>query len=159
MPILKILTIPEPSLRQKSAMVKPAEISKLKPLILNMIATMYAAQGVGLAAPQIGHNIRLAIISKEVTPNQKDWILINPKITKHSWKRVKDEEGCLSVPGVKKQVARYAKITIKTLDAKGRALNFSAEGLFARVIQHEIDHLDGILIVDKDVASKAKQSH
>lgn len=149
MPILKILTIPEPSLRQKSVAIKPVEILKLKPLILNMIETMHAADGVGLAAPQIGKNIRLAIISKEATPDQKDWILINPKIVKHSWKRIKDEEGCLSVPGVKKEVARFAKITIKALDAKGQPLNFQAENLFARVIQHEIDHLDGILIVDK----------
>ncbi|HBV58166.1 MAG TPA: peptide deformylase [Candidatus Magasanikbacteria bacterium] len=149
MPILKILTIPEPSLRQKSVAVKPTEILKLKPLFLDMIDTMYSADGVGLAAPQIGKNIRLATINKEVTPDKKDWILINPKITKHSWKRIKDEEGCLSIPGMKKEVARYAKITIKALDVKGRPLNFQAENLFARVIQHEIDHLDGILIVDK----------
>lgn len=149
MPILKILTIPEPSLRQKSAAIKPVEILKLKPLILNMVETMYAADGVGLAAPQIGKNIRLAIIGKEGTPDKKDWVLINPKIVKHSWKRIKDEEGCLSVPEVKKQVARFAKITIKALDAQGQPLNFQAENLFARVIQHEIDHLDGILITDK----------
>lgn len=149
MPILKILTIPEPSLRQKSAAIKPAEILKLKPLILNMIETMYAADGVGLAAAQIGKNIRLAIVGKEGAPDKKGWVLINPKIIKHSWKRIKDEEGCLSVPGVRKEVARFAKITIKALDAKGQPLNFQAENLFARVIQHEIDHLDGILIVDK----------
>lgn len=149
MSILKILTIPEPSLRQKSVAIKPAEILKLKSLFLDMIETMYGADGVGLAAPQIGKNIRLAIISKEGTPDKKDWVLINPKIIKHSWKRIKDEEGCLSVPGVRKEVARFAKITIKALDAKGQPLNFQAENLFARVIQHEIDHLDGILIVDK----------
>lgn len=114
-----------------------------------MIETMYAADGAGLAAPQIGQNIRLAIIGKDAAPDQKDWVIINPKIIKHSWKRTRDEEGCLSIPGVKKEVARFAKITVKTLDAKGRPLNFQAENLFARVIQHEIDHLDGILIVDK----------
>lgn len=149
MPILSILTIPESSLRQKSVAVKPTEILKLKPLFLDMIETMYCADGVGLAAPQIGQNIRLAIIGKEGTTDKKDWILINPKIVKHSWKRVKDEEGCLSVPGVRKEVARFAKITIKALDVKGKPINFQAEDLFARVIQHEIDHLDGILIIDK----------
>ena len=149
MSILKILTIPEPSLRQKSAAIKPAEILKLKPLILNMIETMREAEGVGLAAPQVDKNIRLAIINQDAAPDSSDWILINPKITKHSWKRLKDEEGCLSIPGAQKKISRFAKITIKALDAKGQPLNFQAEALFARVIQHEIDHLDGILIVDK----------
>ncbi len=147
--ILKIITIPAASLRQKSTAVKPAEILKLKPLFSNMIETMYASDGVGLAAPQIDRNIRAAIIGKDATPDKKDWTLINPKIVKHSWKRIKDEEGCLSVPGVKKEVARYAKITVKALNAKSQPLNFQAEDLFARVIQHEIDHLDGILIVNK----------
>lgn len=114
-----------------------------------MTETMHGADGVGLAAPQIGQNIRLAIIAKEAIPDKKDWILINPKITKHSWKRTRNEEGCLSIPGVKKEVSRFAKITVKALNEKGQSLSFQAENLFARVIQHEIDHLDGILIIDK----------
>lgn len=114
-----------------------------------MIETRSATGGIGLAAPQIGRNVRLAVISKEATADGREWILINPKIIKRSWRKIKELEGCLSVPGVQKEISRYKKITIRALDGKGQPLNFSASDLFARVIQHEIDHLDGILIVDK----------
>lgn len=149
MPKLTILTLPNKILRQKSKEINKKETPGLGPLILNMAETMAAADGMGLAAPQIGQNIRLAIINKEAAETKEDLALINPKIIKHSWRRVKDGEGCLSAPGVVKNVARYKKIAVKALDKMGQPLNFSASDLFARVIQHEIDHLDGILIVDK----------
>lgn len=149
MPPLAILTFPNPKLREKSKEINKKEISKLEPLIFDMIETMAAADGVGLAAPQIGQNIRLVVINKEVAGTKTDTAFINPQIVKHSWRRVKDSEGCLSVPGVIKEVTRYKKIGIKALDQNGQPLNFSAADLFARVIQHEIDHLDGVLIVDK----------
>lgn len=149
MPHLTILTLPNPKLRQKSKKIDKKEIPKLKSLIVDMTETMTAADGVGLAGPQIGQNIRLAVINKEVAGTKKNLTLINPQIIKHSWRRVKDSEGCLSVPDVVKEIARYKKIAVKALDQNGQPLDFSAADLFARVIQHEIDHLDGILIVDK----------
>jgi len=147
--ILKIVTIPSSNLREKSKEIEKKEISKIKSLFLDMIETMNVSDGVGLAAPQIGQNIRLATISKFSTPDKKDWILINPEIKKHSWRRVKQEEGCLSVPGVSKEVSRYQSIEVRALNQYGEEIRFKAEDLFARVIQHEVDHLNGILIIDK----------
>lgn len=149
MSLLNILTIPDPRLREKSREIRLDEIKNLRPLILDMIETMSQAQGIGLAANQIGQNIRLVVINKDVTTDKKDLILINPKITKHSWRKIKENEGCLSIPDVQVPVSRYKKITVKALSQEGRPLNFTASDLFSRVIQHEVDHLDGVLIIDK----------
>ncbi len=142
MSLLSILTVPDPPLRQKSKEIKPDEIKNLRPLILDMFETMKEAEGIGLAAPQVGQNIRLIVISP-------DLVFLNPKITKRSWRKVKAEEGCLSVPNTTVMVSRYKKITVKALSQEGKPLNFTAADLLARVIQHEIDHLDGVLIIDK----------
>jgi len=149
MSILKILTVPNPGLRQKSKGIKKEKILALKSFVSSMLTTMAQNDGVGLAAPQVGKNIRLITISKEATPDKKDWVLINPKITKRSWRKEAAAEGCLSVPGEIREIKRCAKINIEALSALGKPLKFSAAKLFARVIQHEIDHLDGILIIDK----------
>jgi peptide deformylase len=147
--ILDIVTLPNNKLREPSRALKPAEIKKLELLITNMTETMHIKDGIGLAAPQIGQNIRLCTIGHSATPDKKDWALINPQIIKHSWRKTTEEEGCLSVPGVTVAVKRSAKITVKALNAKGQPKTFTASGYLARVLQHEIDHLDGILIIDK----------
>lgn len=147
--ILKIVTVPSSNLREKSKEIKKEEILKLKSLFLDMLETMKSADGLGLAAPQISKNIRLIAISKFSTSDKKNWILINPEIKRHSWRRIKNVEGCLSVPGVSREVRRYQSIEVKALNQDGREIRFKAENLLARVIQHEIDHLDGILIIDK----------
>lgn len=149
MSLLKVVTIPAKNLREPSKDLTKTDISKLNGLIKDMIETMYASDGIGLAAPQIGRNIKLATIGKEATPDNKDWAIINPKIIKHSWRKVTAEEGCLSVPGITKEVARFKKITVQALNAKGEKIIFEADDFFARVLQHEIDHLNGILIIDK----------
>lgn len=149
MSLLPILKLPDPRLRQKSREIKQPEIKNLRSLILNMLETVKEAKGIGLAAPQIGQNIRLVVISREAAADGQDIVLINPKITKHSWRKVKAEEGCLSVPNTTVTVSRYKKITIKALSPEGKSLNFTAFDLLARVIQHEVDHLDGVLIIDK----------
>lgn len=148
---LEIVKVPDRRLRQKSKDLKPEEIKKLKSLISDMVETMHANDGIGLAAPQIGQNIRLAVvIGKQAMPNKKELVLINPKITKRSWRQIKDFEGCLSVPDAAVEVKRHKKITVTALDEKARPVNYTVSDYLARVFQHEIDHLDGILIIDKN---------
>lgn len=145
--ILKIAKYPAENLRQKSVTVKKEEIGlpEFKQLCFNMAETMLNKKGIGLAAPQIGENIRLIIV------NVKDGsiIMINPKITNKSLAKEYGEEGCLSIPGVFGQVKRSKKITCKYLDMQGKTIKITALGFLARVIQHEIDHLDGILFIEK----------
>lgn len=150
--ILDILTEPNPVLRQKSRSVTPADFNdpKFKSLIGNLIETMRARDGVGMAAPQVGAPLRLCVIIKEYTDDKsKDLVLINPVWTKKSILRSSDEEGCLSVPEVFGKVMRYRKIRVKASDENGKEISFEAKDFFARIIQHEVDHLDGILFIDK----------
>jgi len=145
--ILPILKSPSPLLRKKSEEIDLKEIkaNELKGLCADMIKTMKEKDGVGLAAPQIGKNIRLIVIN---TKNGVK-IMINPKITKKSWAKELNEEGCLSVPGVYGKVKRNKKINCVYLDKRGQKTKIQAQGLLSFVIQHEIEHLDGILFIDK----------
>lgn len=119
-------------------------------LIEDMIETMYDAKGVGLAAPQIGLSKRIFVAESA------DGViaLINAHITKRSKKETKDEEGCLSIPGKFDKVKRAKKVTIDAVTTDGKPITFEAEGFFARIMQHEIDHLDGILYVDRVAEQK-----
>jgi peptide deformylase len=116
-----------------------------------MVETMYAKDGVGLASVQVGESKQLCVIAKNYnTLNKKqDLCLINPSWTKLSVFKAWDEEGCLSVPGVYGKVKRYTKIKVQALDSNGKLLEFVAEDFFARIIQHEVDHLNGILFIEK----------
>lgn len=143
--MLKIITYPNKILRQKSKIVENINDKEIKLLTREMIKTMLKSDGIGLAAPQIGKNLRIIVINTEDGPIA----LINPKITKKSLFKELGEEGCLSLPGVFGLVKRHKKIRVKTCLPDGREICFDAPGLFARVIQHEIDHLDGILFIDK----------
>lgn len=143
--MLKIITYPNPILRKKAEKIKDPLALDIQKLIPEMIKTMLIKDGVGLAAPQIGKSIRLIVVRYK----DNNLIIINPKIIKRSLLKDWDEEGCLSVPGVFGYVKRCKKITVKYLDESGRERKLSAEGLLARIIQHEIDHLDGILFIDK----------
>ena len=145
--MLKIITIPNPILTQKTKLVRKIDQALFK-LVGEMIEVCRAANGIGLAAPQIGKPIRLCIINLEHM-GLPPFALINPKITSRSWKKVEMEEGCLSIPGVFGIVKRPAKITVKALTLKDEENKFEADGLLARVIQHEVDHLDGILFTTK----------
>jgi len=151
--LLDILTEPNPILRQKTKLMAVADLNMapIKTLIADMLETMYQKDGVGLAAPQIGESVRICVISKKFNPlgDKKDLILINPIWEKMSILKVWDEEGCLSVPKIYGKVKRYRKIRVKALDESGRPIKFLTEGFPARVIQHEVDHLDGILFIDK----------
>jgi peptide deformylase len=150
--ILEILTEPNPVLRQKSRPVEPADFKdpKFEQSILNLIETMKSRDGVGMAAPQAGMPLRFCVITKEYSEDKiKDIVLINPVWTKKSILRSSDEEGCLSVPNVFGRVLRYKKIRVKAVDENGKSVNFEAKNFLARIIQHEVDHLDGILFIDK----------
>jgi peptide deformylase len=144
MAILEIREYGEPVLREKSLAVK-----EITPEILNLIRdmaeTMYTAPGVGLAAPQVGVSKRIIIIDGE---EEGLIVLINPTMVK-SEGEVIEEEGCLSIPGVYSEVKRSSKVTVKALNESGEPIKITKEGLIARALQHEIDHLEGILFVDR----------
>lgn len=160
--MLPIVKLPTASLRERSKEIDTAFLltPETQQLIQDMIPTMYGDDGIGLAAPQVGQNIRLCIVGKASIPKKhelravtadqnKDLILVNPVWKKMSRKMVWDTEGCLSVPKVFGKVQRQKYIAVKALDECGHQLQFTAENFFARVIQHEVDHLDGILFIDK----------
>lgn len=133
-------------LRKKSVDIDFADLSfDLKKLSEDMIETMQKEKGVGLAAPQIGKNIRMIVIA----PENKPIVMINPRISFTSKQTEVQNEGCLSLPGVDIKVERPKKIRYTYRDLNGNKIKGKAKGLFARVVQHEIDHLDGVLIVDK----------
>ena len=150
--ILEITKEPNPLLHQVSKDLTLAEITskKTREFIFDLIETMYAKDGVGIASVQVGNPIQLCVIAKNFTPEKlHDLVLINPKFTKASVLRAWDEEGCLSVPGIYGSVRRYKKIKVSALNAAGEPIEFTATEFFARIIQHEIDHLNGILFIDK----------
>ena len=148
MATLPIMTLPNPLLRQKSAAVEriDADLGKLAD---DMLETMYAAPGVGLAAVQVGVPRRLIVVdtAKEEDP-PAPLIMINPEIITLGSKLRLHEEGCLSIPDERIEIERPASLTVRFLDRNGQLNELAAEGLLATVIQHEIDHLDGRLIID-----------
>jgi peptide deformylase len=145
--LLKIIKNPNPILRKKSILVDLKKINEkdFKILIEDMKHTMLKKDGVGLAAPQIGKNKRI------ITVNTKDGVIamINPRILNKSFLKEWDEEGCVSVPGIYGKVKRSKKLKCEFFDMDKKKNIISAQGFFARIIQHEIDHLDGILFIDK----------
>ncbi len=133
-----------------SSLAKPVDdVASVQTLIEDMYKTMYAAQGIGLAAPQVNVPLRVAVIN--VTPDKKknQFAIINPKIVKREGS-VESDEGCLSLPMVGGALfKRAAKVTVEAMNEKGLPVTISAEGLLARCLQHEIDHLDGKLIINR----------
>ncbi|MGI9952327.1 peptide deformylase [Moorellaceae bacterium AZ2] len=145
MAVYKIVILGEPVLREKARPVTKITPNLVK-LIDNMAETMYFAPGVGLAAPQIGVSKRVIVI--DVGEGLVE--LINPEIVAAEGTEV-GVEGCLSIPGVQGEVPRSARVVVRGLDRYGREREYSAGGLFARALQHEIDHLDGILFIDRAI--------
>lgn len=137
---------------------RASEVTKIDDRIIDlarrMVETMHQAPGVGLAAPQVGESIRLATVDLSIGENPEELlILINPRIVAHEGSET-DDEGCLSVPGFTVPICRYGKIEFETLTLEGNPIRLEAAGLKSRAIQHEIDHLDGILILDRVSALK-----
>jgi len=148
MSILKIFKFPEPVLRQKTASISLFD-DNLARLAQDMAETMYDAPGVGLAAPQIGQSVKLIVvdITKDKEGEPQYMPLVNPEIIAHEGTQI-DEEGCLSVLDLTASVKRHKKVTVSYQDLQGQAQELSAEDRFAVVLQHEIDHLNGILFID-----------
>jgi peptide deformylase len=144
MAVLPIRTLPDPVLRQKAKRVKNIDGS-IKKLIGDMIETVHADPGrAALAAPQVGVSLRVIVIG---IPEEEDIVLINPEIVKRSGER-SVTEGCLSVPGYYGEIKRAELVTAKGRDAKGKEIRIKANELLAQALEHEIDHLNGVLYID-----------
>jgi peptide deformylase len=143
-----ILRYGEPVLHTPAAAVT-AITPDIEQLIDDMVETMHAAPGVGLAAPQVGTALRVCVVDLSVGKRAADvHVLVNPELVKMEGMQL-HEEGCLSVPGIEASVVRPARVTVRALDRQGRAREIEGEGLLARALQHEIDHIDGVLFVDR----------
>jgi peptide deformylase len=144
--IYPIVKYGDPILEKPTTPIRKFD-AELEELIQDMFASMYAAQGVGLAAPQIGRSIRLTVVDVTGGKNpEAKIVLINPEIT-HAEGEVREEEGCLSIPGFRGHVQRPQFVTVKAQNAKGESFEIRGENLLARAFCHEIDHLDGILFI------------
>lgn len=142
---MKILTGKNhPVLRRIAKKISSEEAREYKELAAKMIVKMYEASGIGLAAPQIGESLALAVVDAP-----EPLVLINPRITWESKETIPFEEGCLSLPGMFGTVKRPKSVRIKALNLDGKGIEFKAKGLLARIFQHEIDHLNGTLFIDK----------
>lgn len=148
MSILPITYTGERVLHQPTQLVNLKDLPKLQGVIDSMIETMYKRNGIGIAANQVGQHLSIAIINHEAWGGTEDVAIINPTLTaakKTKW----FEEGCLSVPGSFGWVERAERVRVKAFDRKGKKLDIKAKGLLAHVLQHEVDHLKGIVFIDK----------
>lgn len=147
MTLRPILLYPDPTLRQKAEEVSVFDAS-LARLVSDLKETMYAAPGVGLAAPQIGDLRRVAVVDIDPSgPRSELHVLVNPRVVEHSGSET-DIEGCLSIPGFTERVERPLAVRVLAQRLTGEAVEIGAEGFFARALCHEIDHLDGVLFID-----------
>ncbi len=150
----EILTFPNPFLKKKASPV-PLVDDKVRELVRDMFETMHAASGVGLAAPQVGVGKRVIVV--DVSPVEKEsppLALVNPEIVERGGS-VEGLEGCLSVPGIEGVVSRAESVLVRGLDPEGQPVRLRATGFLARALQHEIDHLDGVLFIDRIAATAA----
>jgi peptide deformylase len=151
MALREIRTYPDPVLRNKTSRVERID-STLDRLIEDMVETMHAAPGVGLAANQVGVPLQLAVIDLSSRENEEQrhplLVIINPELIVMEG-AVLEEEGCLSIPDYTEKVKRAARVKIRAQDRKGKQFELEAEGLMAKALQHEIDHLNGLLFVDR----------
>ena len=156
MAIRKVSQMGHPVLRQRAAEIPLAQMqsSPMQRLIDDMIETMIDYEGIGLAAPQVFEPLRLIVLGDPAADPQDEaaiplTVLFNPQFTTLSPERLDAWEGCLSIPQLRGVVPRSAAVEVRGYDREGQAVKLEAEGLFARVLQHEIDHLDGVLFLDR----------
>ncbi len=153
MPLRQIVTLPDPILRRKARPVTRFD-EELQTLIEDMIDTMRAAPGVGLAAPQVGVSERVIVVEyveneEEENAPKKLFVMLNPEIKVASEETEEGIEGCLSVPGWQGEVERALAVTVKGLSRRGQPMKIKAKGWMARIFQHEIDHINGIVFTDR----------
>jgi peptide deformylase len=147
MAVLEIRMMGDPVLRERAAEVEGVD-DALRDLARSMFETMYDAEGVGLAAPQVGVGQRLVVVDSREA-GSAPLTLVNPRVVEASGLTEKAEEGCLSIPGLRDVVERSASVVVEGLDLDEQPVRVEAEGLLARILLHEIDHLDGILFLDR----------
>ena len=145
---LPILLVPDPILKARAKPVTERDLERVRGLVPRMFLTMYRAPGIGLAAPQIGVGLRFAVVDLQPDDTRAPIVLINPEVVNRSEEQATREEGCLSLPGQYADVTRPARVAVRYTDLDGAKRQIEAEGLLAACLQHEIDHLDGILFVD-----------
>jgi peptide deformylase len=145
---LPLITLPDPLLRKRSVAIERTD-EELQRLMDDMLETMYAAPGVGLAAVQVGVPIRLIVLDASGDEEEKrPLVMVNPEIVKSGPEMRTHEEGCLSIPDVRIEIDRPSEVTVRYLDREGKPQELVAQGLLATAVQHEIDHLNGKLIID-----------
>ena len=154
---LRVLRYPDPRLARKAASLRPAELDAgIRALVERMYELMAASKGVGLAATQLGVPLRVFVACPTGQAADRR-AYVNPRILTYEG-TILNEEGCLSVPGINTKIKRHAKVELEALDLDGKTVHVNAEGLLARIFQHETDHLEGRLIVDR-MGSLARLSH
>jgi peptide deformylase len=149
--ILEVLQFPDPHLREKAEPVQKDEVTdELRELAENMAETMYDEPGIGLAATQVGTAVRLIVMDLDWSEGERSpRLLLNPEIVEREGRAVSEEEGCLSVPDLKSDVDRNARVVVRARSLDWEELEFDVIGLEAFCFQHEIDHLDGVLFIDR----------
>ncbi|MFI5334869.1 MAG: peptide deformylase [Chlamydiales bacterium] len=159
---LPIVKYGDPRLRTKC---KPIEkiTDEIRQLVLDMIETFDATNGIGIAAPQVGHLLRLFVCRSYIDTADGQWamtqpqVYINPKLTDHSEETIEDDEGCLSIPGLRGNVIRPLKVTVEALDIHGKSFREELTGYNARIRMHENDHINGVLFIDRLSPKDRKQ--
>jgi peptide deformylase len=144
---LEVRLLGDPVLRAEAEPVEAVD-AEVRRLAADMFETMYAEEGVGLAAPQIGILKRLIVIDPQAD-DVKPFALVNPTVVELGEETERGEEGCLSVPGLKELVDRAVRVVIEGTDLDGKSIRIEADGLLSRILQHEVDHLDGVLFLDR----------
>ena len=147
--LLPILIAPNPALKMRARAVGRGDDAQIRELLPRMFTSMYRAPGIGLAAPQVGVGLRLAIIDLMKDEKSHPLVLINPELVAASEELATREEGCLSLPNQFAEITRPARVKVRYLDQQGVRQEIDAEGLLSACIQHEMDHLEGILFVDR----------
>ena len=144
--IRELRLLGDPVLREKAQPV-PEVTDELRALVRDMFETMYAAEGVGLAAPQIGLGMRVVVIDPQ-DEETEPFALFNAEVVSLGSATEKNEEGCLSIPGIRDVVERASTVVVEAVDIEGSPVRIEAEGFLARILQHEVDHLNGVLFLD-----------
>lgn len=158
--VLSIAQLGQPVVRRKTKRVADVTAKEIQSLIDDMIATVGKVEGVGIAAPQVYKSLRICIVASYPNsryphaPKMKPTAIINPEVMSFGRERVKDWEGCLSIPGIRARIPRYTAVTVSFITRQGKKVKKTFKGFLARIFQHELDHLEGTVILDRVESNK-----